>query len=239
MTARTPTSLPGTGTCSSWPTDGARSSTCASTTSGGPTSAGCASPPAGRTAPRLRTTSSRSPSRPTDPRPTSTRRSKSVALGAHAAHRGHPTSALHVPGRLRDAPMPIGPGHTLSADTPLVVNPPTGPTSPRTAAPKRPSVPTRTATRRRLWQPLYWGTPAQVAETDRRTSVEQAYGQMKASEGVDMSRGFVRVTGLARVTIAIGCSPSRPTSASSRRGRATTTTIAHPITRSSSRATTS
>ena len=43
-----------------------------------------------------------------------------------------------------------------------------------------------------------------MAETDRRTSVEQVNGKMKASEGTCMSRGFVRVTGLARVTMAIG-----------------------------------
>jgi hypothetical protein len=56
----------------------------------------------------------------------------------------------------------------------------------------------------RLWQPLYWGTPNQVAQTDRRTSVEQLFSRMKDREGVDMSRGFVRVTGLARVTLAVG-----------------------------------
>lgn len=95
---------------------------------------------------------------------------------------------------------------TLGRDAalPLVTNPPTGPL---------PDCCTKATVRldandpnakAKLWQQHYWGTPAQVAETDRRTSVEQVNSRIKDSEGTCMSRGFVRVTGLARVTMAIG-----------------------------------
>jgi hypothetical protein len=98
---------------------------------------------------------------------------------------------------------------TLQRDAalPLVTNPPTGPREDWPDCCKQTTVrldATDPNAKAKLWQKHYWGTPAQVAETDRRTSVEQVNGKMKASEGTCMSRGFVRVTGLARVTMAIG-----------------------------------
>lgn len=56
----------------------------------------------------------------------------------------------------------------------------------------------------RLWQRKYWGTKDQVAQTDRRTSVEQCFSRLKDRGATNMTRGFVRVTGLARVTLAVG-----------------------------------
>lgn len=95
---------------------------------------------------------------------------------------------------------------TLSADRPLVENPPDLDTAPDICTVKatitiHASDPNAKA---RLWQRNYWGTPEQVAQTDRHTSVEQSFARMKDKQGVDMSRGFVRVTGLARVTLAVG-----------------------------------
>jgi hypothetical protein len=95
---------------------------------------------------------------------------------------------------------------TLSADRPLVENPPDADTAPDCCTVKA-TVTVHVSdpnAKGRLWQPLYWGTPEQVAQTDRRTSVEQSFSRMKDKEGVDMSRGFVRVTGLARVSLAVG-----------------------------------
>ena len=39
---------------------------------------------------------------------------------------------------------------------------------------------------------------------NRRTSIEQVFSRLKSRDLHDMSRGFVRVTGLARVTLAVG-----------------------------------
>lgn len=98
---------------------------------------------------------------------------------------------------------------TLGRDAalPLVANPPSGARETLPLCCTRATVRLDAAdpnAKAKLWQKYYWGTPAQVAEFDRRTSVEQVNGKMKASEGTCMSRGFVRVTGLARVTMAIG-----------------------------------
>lgn len=93
----------------------------------------------------------------------------------------------------------------LPADWPLVENPPAADTAPDCCTVK--STVTIASTdanaRARLWQPHYWGTPEQTRQMDLRTSVEQYYSRMKDWNGNDMSRGFVRVTGLARVTLAV------------------------------------
>jgi hypothetical protein len=93
----------------------------------------------------------------------------------------------------------------LPADRPLVENPPAAATAPDCCTVK--ATVTIAATdpnaRARLWQPHYWGTPEHTQQVDLRTSVEQYFSRMKDANGNDMSRGFVRVTGLARVTLAV------------------------------------
>jgi hypothetical protein len=93
----------------------------------------------------------------------------------------------------------------LPADRPLVENPPAAATAPDCCTVK--ATVTISATdpnaRARLWQPHYWGTPEHTRQVDLRTSVEQYFSRMKDANGNDMSRGFVRVTGLARVTLAV------------------------------------
>ena len=93
----------------------------------------------------------------------------------------------------------------MPAYRPLVENPPAAATAPDCCTVKLTVTiaSTDSNARARLWQSHYWGTPDQTRQMDRRTSVEQYFSRMKDANGNDMSRGFVRVTGLARVTLAV------------------------------------
>jgi hypothetical protein len=57
----------------------------------------------------------------------------------------------------------------------------------------------------RTWQRYYWGSREWRQAFKRRTRVEQFFGQAKSKDGEGMTRGFFRVTGLARVNFAVAC----------------------------------
>ncbi len=56
----------------------------------------------------------------------------------------------------------------------------------------------------KLWQKEYWGSKRWSRSYDRRTYVEGAFGNLKNASGENLSRGFFRITGLARVTLFLG-----------------------------------
>jgi hypothetical protein len=56
----------------------------------------------------------------------------------------------------------------------------------------------------KLWQREYWGSKRWRLSNDRRTYVEGAFGNLKNASGENLSRGFFRITGLARVTLFLG-----------------------------------
>lgn len=127
------------------------------------------------------------------------------ALKLHSEDVSRGTRRYTCPALAGTLRCPLRPASlVLPADRPLVENPPAAATAPDCCTVK--STVTISSsdvnTRARLWQPLYWGTPDQTQQMDLRTSVEQYFSRMKDANGNDMSRGFVRVTGLARVTLA-------------------------------------
>ena len=128
------------------------------------------------------------------------------ALKLHAEDPIRGTRRYMCPALAGTLRCPLRPASlVLPADRPLVENPPAAGTAPDCCTVK--STVTIAATdpnaRARLWQPYHWGTREQTRQMDLRTSVEQYFSRMKDSNGNDMSRGFVRVTGLARVTLAV------------------------------------
>ena len=129
------------------------------------------------------------------------------AMSLHGENAERGTRRFMCPALAGKVRCPLRPQSlALSAAHPLVENPPIRDTAPECCTVK--STVTISADDRnakaRLWQRHYWGTPEQTAETDRRTSVEQAFSRLKDSNGTDMTRGFVRVVGLARVSLAVG-----------------------------------
>jgi len=128
------------------------------------------------------------------------------ALDLHAEDPDGLTRRFTCPalrGKVRCANRP----KSLAADAslPRVENPPALDTAPDCC--KQTTITVQSDDRNakgRLWQPRYFGTPEQVEQLNRRTSVEQAFARLKSKDGTNMGRGFVRVTGMARVTLAVG-----------------------------------
>lgn len=127
------------------------------------------------------------------------------AMYVHTDDVEHGKRRLMCPALVGKVRCPHRPESMALADSvPLIVDPPDLDTAPDCCRVKSTvtvysSEPTAQG---RLWQGQPWGTPKQVAQFSRRTSVEQVFAQLKDANGIDMSRGFVRVTGLGRVTLA-------------------------------------
>jgi len=93
----------------------------------------------------------------------------------------------------------------LPATQPLIDNPPDLATAPRICTQDSVTIyASNPNARARLWQKYYWGSKKQVEWQNRRTSVEQKFSRVKDRQGTDMSKGFVRVPGLAAMTLAVG-----------------------------------
>jgi hypothetical protein len=56
----------------------------------------------------------------------------------------------------------------------------------------------------RLWQRPVWGTPQHRTAYNRRTSIEQTFARLKDPQGTNVSRGFIRVTGLVAYAFGVG-----------------------------------
>lgn len=125
------------------------------------------------------------------------------AMGLHAqSDTGRRFKCPALCGTVRCA---LRPETMASRELPLVENPPDAATAPKCCTAQTVTVRMDDPNARaRLWQDDYWGTPEHTRKMNRRTSIEQAFSKLKSPDMHGMSRGFVRVAGLARVTLAVG-----------------------------------